>query len=45
MLMLFWLPMIIFGGIWEIALETAPDRISRTPTPGGDGRDRQRRQA
>jgi hypothetical protein len=40
--MFFWLPVIIFGGIWKIAVESAPDGVSRTPTAGEDDRDRQR---
>jgi hypothetical protein len=39
----FWLPMIIFGGLWEIAVASAPRTVSRAPTPVEDNRHRQRR--
>jgi len=32
--MFFWLPMIIFGGIWKIAADSAPRAPSQAPTPG-----------
>jgi hypothetical protein len=43
--MFFWLPMIIFGGIWKIAADSAPRPLSQAPTPGDDNRDRQRRRS